>query len=365
MILEKGRISSSQLILPLLGYCLSYSVIFMPGQEAGHDVWISTIAGIGEGLFLAFIYVSLALKFPGKNLLEINDYIYGRYLGKLISISYLWYFLHIASLVLRNYGDFFSGVFLVETPYLVFIIPVMIACASAVRNGIEVITRTAIVLMPITLFMYVFNFFFLLNEMDFKAFEPFFEITFKQFTDSSHHVAVASFGEAVVFLLIFPFINKVKQIRMPTFLGFILAGGVLVLNAVQNVAVLGAASKVSTYATVQAVRIINVGDIFTRIEFTVYVILVATVFLKISILYYGVCLGTAQLLKLRTYLPLVLPYGIIIILLGTFQFENVMQIISWFNETYPYYSLPFQIFLPALSLIIAYIKNPSQEGRAK
>ncbi|MFZ5944673.1 MAG: GerAB/ArcD/ProY family transporter [Bacillota bacterium] len=92
MKLEGDKISSSQLTFLIIGFTIGSSVIFCPGQAAGHDAWLAVLAGLGAGLFFAIIYTALASRFPGKTLAEFNDLVYGPYLGKVISLGYLWYF---------------------------------------------------------------------------------------------------------------------------------------------------------------------------------------------------------------------------------------------------------------------------------
>ncbi|HHY06484.1 MAG TPA: GerAB/ArcD/ProY family transporter, partial [Clostridia bacterium] len=108
MRLEQGRISSIQLVMLIIGYIFGTSLILNPGRMAGHDAWLTVLAGLTEGLIFVFIITALGTRFKGKNLIEINDLIFGSYLGKVVSLVYLWYFLHLASMVLRSYGDFFT-----------------------------------------------------------------------------------------------------------------------------------------------------------------------------------------------------------------------------------------------------------------
>ncbi|MFZ5944674.1 MAG: hypothetical protein ACOYVD_11225 [Bacillota bacterium] len=61
-------------------------------------------------------------------------------------------FFHQASINLREVGDF-SLLSLPETPILVFIILFALICASAVRNGIEIITRCSLILVPVTVYL--------------------------------------------------------------------------------------------------------------------------------------------------------------------------------------------------------------------
>lgn len=357
MKLEGGSISSFQLIFIIIGFTFGSSVIIMTGGSAEHDVWLAILAGLGEGLFFVFIFTTLALRFPGKTLIEINDLLYGPYLGKVISLSYIWYFLHLAAIVLINFGDFLKTILMPETPMVVFVIFICLVSASAVRNGIEVITRTSQVLVPLTILSYFAMTAMLLKEMDMNNLLPIFDVSWQDFFKASHSIATFPFGETVAFLMVLAFVSNKDKAKGATLLGIIIPGIILTIAAVRNIGVLGATMSITTYPAVQAIRLINIGNILTRFEVLIVFALLSMGFLKISVLYYGGVLGLAQLLKLRTYLPLVLPIGVILVTLSIIQFDSMVENLKWASEIYPYYSLPFQIGFPLLSLILAFIRK--------
>ncbi|KJS87234.1 MAG: hypothetical protein JM58_04945 [Peptococcaceae bacterium BICA1-8] len=366
MKLEGGKISSSQLTFLIIGFTIGSSVILSPGQAAGHDAWLAVLAGLGEGLFFAVIYTSLAARFPGKTLVQFNDLIYGPYLGKVISIGYLWFFFHLGSLVLRNFGDFFTSIIYPETPMVVFILLTALICASATRNGIEVIARCSIILLSLMLVTDLVLIILLLKDMEFTNLLPIFDLPLKEFIRASHSAATFPFGETVAFLMVIAFLNNVKQAKISTAAALTIAGMFLVTASVRNTAVLGIVATTATYPSFMAVRIIDIAHILTRLEVIVAIDLLAMGFLKISVLYYGTVLGMAQLLKLRSYLPLVLPVGALMVLLSILQFDSVTENIAFAFDIWPYYAIPFQIGIPLLSLIVAVLRGlPKKEGGSK
>jgi len=98
----------------------------------------------------------------------------------------------------------------------------------------------------------------------------------------------------------------------------------------------------------------------------VAIALLVTIFLKVCVFYYATVLGIAQLLKLRSYVPLVIPIGIIGISIALSN-ESTMQFSYSAKNTYPVFAMPFYIGLPLLSLFIAKVRNlPKQkEWKAK
>lgn len=358
MKLEGGKIPANQLVFLIIGFIYGTVVIINPGRAAGNDAWLAFIVSMLVGLCFAAIYVILAQRFQTKNLLEINDLVFGPYLGKLISLVYLWYFFHLGAIVLRDFGDFLAGIIFPETPISVFLITMVLICASAVRNGIEVIGRTSIILTIITTIILVLTSLLSIPLMDFNNLLPILQTTkLKEFLTTVLISATFPFGETVVFLMIFSTVNNPKKLKLTTLIAFLFGGGLLLIQAIRNIAVLGTLMDIYTYPSYTAVRAVNIFEVITRIEILVVINFLTMGFIKVTVLYYAVSLGTAQLLKLKSYLPVVLPIGILMICLSLLQFESSFEN-SYFTYTiYPFYALPFQIFLPLLTLLVAIIRG--------
>jgi spore germination protein KB len=67
-----------------------------------HDSWAMAVTGFLFAVPMVAIYAALFRKFPGKNLIEIDDVVFGSIMGKIVSVSYLFFFLSLAAL---NIGD--------------------------------------------------------------------------------------------------------------------------------------------------------------------------------------------------------------------------------------------------------------------
>ncbi len=354
--LEKGTISNRELTLLVIGFILGSSVILTPAAFAGHEAWLATLVGLAESLVFVIIYLTLLAKFPGKNIVQINDIAYGPYLGKLISFLYLWYFLHLCSLVFRNFGDFFS-IIMPETPMPVFLVLLLIVSAWAVRSGIEVIARCSCVLVALVMGLIILSTLLLVNKMDASNLMPLLSQPVMNYVLASHSAATFPFGETIAFTMVIFAAKKSAKSNKYVIKGLIIAGLLLILIALRNITVLGNTHVISTYPSFDAVRLINVGEIINRLEIIVAIDFLTMGFLKICILYYATVLGMAQILKLKTYSPIVLPTGIIIVSMSVLQFNNVIENIEFAYNIYPYYSSVFEFILPLVSLAIVKLKG--------
>jgi len=363
--LEPNKTTSKELAFLICGYVIASALVVVAGTDTGHDTWIAVILGFAESLIFAALYIGLARRYPGKTLIEINDTVFGPYLGKLVSLCYLWYFFQIAALVLRNYGDFLIAIIYPETPMLVILIMLTLLCASAARNGIEVIARCGLVLVPLVFITLILTFLMLLPEMDFDNFLPLFEAPLKDILLSAHSISAFPFGEVVAFLMLLAYLDKPGQAKKTILTGLSGALVVILIATIRNTATLGITAEMAIYPSYEAVRMVNIAEIITRMEILIAANFILLGFLKISVLYYATALGLAQMLRLQTYLPLILPLGSLMISLSILQFERNIENVYFVTKIYPIYSLPFELFLPGLTLLISLLRGQSAKGASK
>lgn len=327
--------------------------IFYAGSIAGNNIWLAYIAGCSGGLIVAFLVIKLAHDYPGKNLIEIHDCIYGPIIGKAISVFYIWYFLHLGSIVLFDYGSYISTVMLPTTPQEVIVLCTLVLIAYMVRNGIEVIGRCAAALFPIIVFTLLFITITISNEIRLDALLPIMDIPAREFLKASFQTAVYPFGEIVVYLMILTFLNNQKKLRLSIFLGMTLATFNLMTLSLLSITVLQALAAIFTYPVHAMIYRIDIADIITRVDIlgASSGLLLGTI--KIAVMYYAAALGTAQVLNLRSYTPVVLPIGLLMFDLSILQFPDTIDNFVFHSQTYSYYAVLFQLILPLLTLLVS------------
>ncbi len=356
-LLEKGKISGSQLVYLMVGFLLGSAVIITPGQAAQQDAWIAIIIGVIEGLIFALIFTTLARRFPNKTIVEILETVFGLYLGKIVGLIFLWYSFHVGSLVIRNFTDFFTTVIMPETPSVVFAALMILVSVYAVRNGLEVITRCSLVLVPLTAFLLLITFLLQLNQLDFNNFLPLFGTPVWRLLKISHTAAIFPFGEAVFFLMIFPFLNQTMVSRSKTVIGILVAAFIINLASCRGIGALGASGSIFSYPSYEAVKLINLPFVNMRLESIVVINFLAMGFLKITVLHYSTVLGLGQLLKFRSVRPLIIPIGILMIILSIINFSGFTENLEFNEMSNPIYSVFFQLGIPLITLIVAIVRK--------
>lgn len=360
MSLEQGKIGNLQFILLLMGFLLGTSIILVPGNQANHDAWLAIILGLVGGIFLALVFFSLSVRFKGESLIRINDIVYGPYLGKVVSLFFLWYLFHMGSLVTNAFKYFFSATILPQTPDVVIVALIIFTCAYAAQKGIEVIARCGFVIVAAAVLSFFGSSLFLIKNFQISNFFPIMETPANKLLVASYNAAIFPFAETSVFMMIIPCLNNLNSKRSviyPVFTGLLLGGIFLTVMSIRNIGILGPLNGIYVYPTFQADRLINIGDLFTRLEIITVIGFLTLGFLKISIVLYSMALGSAQLLGLRIYQPLILPLGILVAIIVLFNFKNSTDDLVFAQQIYPIYSFPFVAGIPILTFIVALIRK--------
>lgn len=355
MSLERGRIASSQLTVMVVGFVLGSSLVNRPTSTA--DDWLSLILGIGEGLVIAIPYLALAARFPGATLDRIFEQVFGYAVGKASALVFAWYLFHLGSLVLGNFVYFYQSTLMPQTPLLVIASMIALSAASAVRNGVEVLARCTQALMLLVVSQITVVTLLATSAFDTRRFFPVLDTPLTAILRLARAFGAFPFGEVVAFMMVIPFVNKQSQTNSAVLRGLLAGGLLLLLVIIRDTGVLGRTAAIFPYPNYQAAKLVNFGRYFTRIEILVAATMVAAGFVKISVLLYGTVLALSQMAELHSYLPLVLPTTILMVILSIMNFPNLPEQNRFAVEVYPWYSLPFQVGIPLVTLVVAVLRR--------
>lgn len=141
--MDKQTISDKQ------GTCLGILFIFGStlvlgtGGNAKNDTWISVLLAILLSIPVLLMYARILYRYPGMDLYDILEEVFGKLAGKLFGLMFAWFSFHLGALVLRNFAEFMSNVGLPETPQIVPTIIFSIICVIGVKSGIETLAKCA------------------------------------------------------------------------------------------------------------------------------------------------------------------------------------------------------------------------------
>ncbi|MDD3833085.1 MAG: endospore germination permease, partial [Oscillospiraceae bacterium] len=276
MNIEKSRISPLQFMFAIMCFIRSSSLLssfFTP--IVNQDSWLVIIFGMIVSLPVLWIYISLSKAFPKSNLIEINDLVFGRIGGKIISAFYLWFFFTLTALNLRDLGIFVGKSTMSKTPPVLIIIVFILLCAWAVYYGLEVVTRYGIVFILISSAILLLSFLVSVNIMHRESFLPILNQPLKSYIQGTNIITMIPFGELVVFLMIVPYVDFKQKKLVRYFMGGFLLGGLLLLAVIlRDLAILGNTLKYFSLPSFETLRIIRLFDSLGHMEILFAILLI-------------------------------------------------------------------------------------------
>ena len=311
------------------------------------EAWVGALAGLIISAGLVWVYASLAENFRDKNLSAINESVFGKAAGKIITCLYIFYFIEITVFNTDNIGSFFSDYIMPETPKAAIFIMIIAVCAFAVRTGIENIMRMGFVLIAIVTVSLVMNILMLINRIDLKNFLPLFSQEFWEYVQSAHTSITMPFGEVVVFLM---FTNLVDgKLKRGYLAGFLIGAFSILVIIMRDIAVLGVAISAISVPSFEALRLIDIAKLLTRIEVLLSFNMLIMSFMKISVLYCAIVQGLADVAGTKNYKHQVFAMGVILICFSVLGFESGYQEIEYGKNYHAFFATPFTVILPLVT----------------
>jgi len=359
MKIEKGKISGTQFMFSVACFIQASALLttFIPDITL-QDSWLVLLSGAVLCLPLAWLYRTLMVMFPDRNLLQILSEVYGSVLGKTIGAAYIWFFFTLTSLNLTDLGNFTKLTIMQETPNVVLLLMCILVSAYAVRNGIKLVTRYSTLFSVTTFILLGFCIILMLNQIKLENFLPMFDQPVGKYVQGIHIISTIPFGELVVFLMIHPSAKLTRRDATKyLFLGFGLGGITILVVLLLNIGVLGNMLDMFTLPTLVMLRLVNLGMALSRMEIIFAVIVVMLLFFKITFLYYVSVLATAQFFKAKAYPQLALAAGAFIITYGLTLYPSLVEHAASAQEITPFLWTPFEILIPLLTFFIAKLRK--------
>lgn len=357
--LEGGKIDGRQAVYLCITFVIATALLSLPGIVAAHakqDAWISSLLATMIGLAVAGIVVKLGSLFPQQTLVEFTEEILGTWLGKLLGLTYLLFFLYIAAFMLRETSSFLNEIFLPKTPLIAIAIIIALLGAYTIKHGLEVLARVNQIFLPVIVASVIFIFLLLIPEMDPKRLAPVLEAGPQDIARGSL-VPAAWIGEIFALTMVVPFLLKKRELGEIVLKSVLAVGTVFLLIIIGCIATFDSIIEFMIYPVLNASRIINVSEFIDRLEPIIMVIWVTGGFVKVTFFYYIIVLGSAQWLRLKSYRPLTLPLGVILVSLSILVGDNILEILHFLSGPFPFFALSFELLIPLLLLAIALVRK--------
>ncbi|MFJ7887185.1 endospore germination permease [Lysinibacillus xylanilyticus] len=370
--MEKEIISSRQFMIITLLFSIGTAILILPAGvtiEAKQDAWIAAIIGVVLSLPVIKLFVAFGNRTPTLTFVEANEKILGRFFGKFTSIGFILIALLSAGELLYFIGIFMKTEIMPETPTMAFAFLFSIIIIYAAFLGIEVFARSAEILFPIFILIFIFFVIFISPSIKIENLQPIMETPKKSiFFSMIRFISLFSFP-LVMLLMIFPSaVNVQKSAQKGFYIGSIIGGIVLITIITLCILVLGPANTASrTFPSYSLAQRISIGNFLQRIEVIMATMWIISIYIRTFMYFYAAVIGIAQICKINNHRPLIFPLGMIILGISQIVHPSIIHSDIYNRDTWPIYSFVIMIFLPLVLLIVAKIRkiNGNQGNNTK
>ena len=360
--LKKRKVSFYQFVALVTLYTVGSTILVVPGSMAANskqDAWIAAIIGVGAGLLLVWLYSAVGNYFPNQNLIELNETLLGKWLGKTVSLVFIFFTLTSCSQVVFYLGNFLLSEVMPETPMIWIHILFMIVVVMGVRLGIESLARCAEILFPFFLILFIILTLSTFPQIKANNIQPVLETGMKPIVWSALvFLSIASLT-LIALLVVFPvYVNNWKEMRKAFFIGHFIGGFIMVMIITLSIFVLGPFHTARyLYPSYELARRATIGNFLERIEAILEVMWLFSLYIKTSLYFYATVLGLGQIFKLKDYRPLTFPIGMMIVILSVSVYPNFAYQQKWDTLTWVPYILTIGFFYPVLLLGVAIFRK--------
>lgn len=356
----KIKITNHQIFSLTVGLTNGSAILVVSASVAGlakQDSWISMLFTMVFGFLEIWLICFLWNHYPGLTFVEMIRQIFGKWLGSVITITFLYFCFLSDAQVIWYIGNFITSQAMPETPPYIVNMIFSATIVIALLYGLEAIARSYEIFIYIISFLFILSMILVLPNARIENLQPVFEEGIIPILKGS--IQLSSFGifPIVILLMIFPAKadNTIKAKK--SFLkGYLWGVFLLFISILVSLLVLGSTITANVeYPVFILAQEINLANLFTRLEFIVAGVWIITLLTKGILYFYAALIGLAQFLKLKNHKKGILPLGLIILLMLEFVFRETTFQFAW--DVWPILAATFGLILPVLLLFVFLIKE--------
>lgn len=358
----KEKITSYQFLAIMFLVPYGTANLFFLIPEVKNDIWIALIFYAIISIFVQMIYITLFNKYPNDSIVTYLPKIFGKYIGFILSVIYIWYFIYIASRGLRDLIELTTSFGLIRMSVYIISSVFMITIVYGVYKGIENIGSMAQIAFIIVIFT-SFVIFILLwitqNVIYYDNILPIMKENFISMILKSWKLSMFPYGEFIAMAMFYPFLMEKSKLKKTVISASIIEGIMLALNNALFIIAMGYEfAKSTNYPLLESLRLVRIGDFLNRLDVIFILVLIIGGFLKISVLIYAAVLGIEQIFNIKKWGLLCSILGVVVLITSRIMArDNAEHMRIGLGYVMLYIHLPAVLVIPLAAVIVYYLKK--------
>ena len=335
-------------------------------EGAGVNSWLSALISYVIGFIPLLMIIYISNYKPDKKLNEKIISLFGNKLGFIINIIFSLLLISLAITLLYNINNFILSQFLYRTPFLISCTLFIILIIYCANKGINIISKTAMLLLVINIALYTINILALVQHIDITNFLPLLKENTNNILPTSLKIASINYLPLLTILMIPK--NKVtvpKKYNKTIIISYIIGAVISFGLVITTFGVLGInlvnAFEYSEYIVLRKIKLLGFLE---RIENIISLQWIIGSFIYLSVITYTIS-KTIPFKSIKAHKWTNLITGIILIILTTIIFKDNTIFDTYVKKIFPYIisSLLFIYILTIIKIFISKNTLNNQNNR--
>lgn len=360
--MDKIKITNHQLFSLIANCAIGGPIIVISAVVASiakQDAWIAALLAQVFGILLIWIIWFLGSQYPNMTLVDIIKQILGKWIGTIVAASFVFLCLTIAYHLPWYIGNFMTTQVMTKTPPYVINLLFVIAIVISVLYGIETIARAAEVFIYFVSILFFISMFLVLPNAKIENLQPVFEKGIIPILKSSVFLSCYIVYTIITLMMIYPInVKNIQEAKKSLFKGYFWSGFIIFTTILVSILVLGSPLLAkSQYPTYLLAKEINIGIIFTRLEFIITAVWLVTQYMIGVLFFYAGVIGLSELINLKEHKKIIMPLGLIMSIMPEILIPDSIYQANWVKMGWVLYLTIHSLIVPVLLVLVLWIKK--------
>jgi spore germination protein KB len=327
------------------------------------DAWAAYMLPMIYALGIAYIFSMLVMRFPNKNIFEINKIVMGSIIGTFVNLVLLFHLWLILVRDISSFSKFIGITLLPNTPDEMILMLLILILLVYGKTSIEVLARVNDLFFPYFVLMILILPLALSNEIDLQLIKPVLASEWSSFL-SSNILSMGWYGDIFIMGAFLHTLWGSQHIRSALRHGAFLASFMLGLFLLLEVLVLGPIIPGNlVYPNYNLIQQIHITDFLDRVDLVILSIWFPVTACEVILVYLAFLIGLASLIKQRDYKVINIPIVLLLLMTTPLAFKSITEVSSFGNFSSPV----IMLYQPVLFVLLALLslRFPIQQRQKK
>lgn len=300
----KTQLSANQIFWIMTTMAVGVALLLTIGHSIGianKNTWISAVICGFICAYAVFAASKLSQLYPNQSFIEYSQVILGKWLGRFVVLIYFVQWYSVTGVIMRELTNRMNLI-MPHTPSWVIIAGILAVVVYAVSQGIEVIGRCAEFIGPVIIFIVLLTLLLSLNNWRTEYILPVFkDLPLIPILKGALPPA-AIIGQNVILIMLFKFTPNPASAIKAAVAGTAIASLLVTMTIVVVITTFGPFMPAKMwYPYFELVRVISVLDFIQNVDVIFVVVWLASVFIRISVIFFAASYGMGQFLNLKNW----------------------------------------------------------------